>query len=83
MKELLAELVSKAGLSEEQAQKSLDTTLEFVKGKVPPALGDKIEDILSGNFDIMSLVSSFMGGSNSGSTGSESPLDKLKGLFDK
>jgi polyhydroxyalkanoate synthesis regulator phasin len=82
MKELIAELVEKAGLTEEQAQKSVDTTVSFVKQKLPPALGDKIEDILSGNFDMMSLLSAFMGGNQKGEA-NESPLDKLKGMFGK
>jgi len=85
MQELVKQLVEKAGLSEEAAQKAVDTTLEYVKTKVPPMFQDKIEDIFSGKFDVMSLLSSFMGGANKGAEGqnADSPLDALKGMFGK
>lgn len=83
MQELIKELVEKAGLSEEDAQKSVDVTMEFIKGKVPPAFQDKIEDLMNGNFDLMSLMSAFMGGGDKSSKEEASPLDMLKGMFGK
>lgn len=82
MQELIKELIAKAGLSEEMAQKSVSVTKDFIKSKVPPAFQDKIDDILEGKFDVMSLMSAFMSG-NSQSEGNDSgsPLDTLKGMF--
>lgn len=80
MQELIKELTEKAGLSEADAQKSVEVMMEFVKSKVPPAFQDKIEDLVNGKFDMMSLMSAFM---SSKSGGSSSPLDMLKGMFGK
>ncbi len=77
MKELINELVGKAGLSEESAQKAVETTINFVKSKLPPFLSDKVEDLISGKFDMSSLLGGFGGGKE----GEESPLDKLTGMF--
>lgn len=79
MKELINELVSKVGLNEETAAKAVETTLGFVKGKVPPIFADKVEDLMNGNFDISSLLSGLTGEGNK--DGDNNPLDKLKGLF--
>lgn len=75
MQELVNELVQKAGLTPEAAQKSVATTLEFVKSKLPSFLADKIEDLLNGKFDLGSMLGGF------GSGGNDSPLDKLSGMF--
>jgi hypothetical protein len=75
MQELVNELVQKAGLTPEAAQKSVTTTIEFVKSKLPPFLADKVEDLLNGKFDIGSLMGSFGGGKG------DSPLDKLTSMF--
>lgn len=83
MQELVKQLVEKAGLTEEAAQKSVDTMMEYVKSKVPPMFQDKIEDIFSGKFDVMSLLGSFMGGQKAEGTNTDSPLDALKGMFGK
>lgn len=80
MQELINELVEKAGLSEEDAAKSVEVMMAFVKTKVPPAFQDKIEDLVNGKFDMMSLMSAFMSG---GKSGGGSPLDMLKGMFGK
>lgn len=82
MQELIKELIAKAGLSEETAQKSVAVTKDFIKSKVPPAFQDKIDDILEGKFDVMSLMNAFMSGnSQTDGTGNGSPLDTLKGMF--
>lgn len=73
MQELVKELIEKAGLTEEQALKATEVTKEFVKSKVPAGFEDKIDDIMNGKFDPMSMLSSFMNGGN--------PLDKLKNMF--
>jgi hypothetical protein len=77
MQALIDELVAKAGLTPEAAAKSVETTIGFVKSKLPPFLADKVEDLLSGKFDIGSLFGGFGGGG----AADESPLDKLTGMF--
>jgi len=76
MQELVNELVAKAGLTPEAAAKSVETTIGFVKSKLPPFLADKVEDLLNGKFDLASMFGGFGGGENN-----ESPLDKLTGMF--
>lgn len=76
MQALIDELVAKAGLTPEAAAKSVETTIGFVKSKLPPFLADKVEDLLNGKFDLGSLMGGFGGGS-----ADESPLDKLTGMF--
>lgn len=77
MQALINELVEKAGLSEESAQKAVATTINFIKTKLPPGFSDKLEDLISGKFDLSSM---FGGG---GGNDSESPLDKLSNMFGK
>lgn len=76
MQELVNELVEKAGLTPEAAAKSVETTIGFVKSKLPPFLADKVEDLINGKFDLGSMLGGF-GGGDAG----ESPLDKLTGMF--
>ncbi len=75
MQELIKELVEKAGLSEASAQKAVETTITFIKSKLPPIFGDKLDDLIHGKFDLSDM---FGGGDASESDG---PLDKLKGLL--
>jgi hypothetical protein len=77
MQELINELVEKAGLTPESAAKAVDTTIGFVKAKLPPFLSDKVEDLLNGKFDLGAILGGFGGGSGN----SESPLDKLSSMF--
>ena len=79
MQELIKELVEKAGLTEESAKKAVETTVAFIKTKLPAGLSDKVEGLLSGGFDL----SSMFGGSKESDTSDANPLDKLKGLFGK
>lgn len=76
MQELVNELMQKAGLSEESAKKAVETTVSFIKTKLPAGMSDKVEGLLSGNFDLSSM---FGGGSSK--DGDDNPLDKLKGMF--
>lgn len=78
MQELINTIKEKANLSEEDATKAAQAAIEFVKSKVPPFLGDKIEELINGKFDLGSLMGGF-GGGDAG----ESPLDKLSGMFGK
>jgi len=72
MQALINELMEKAGLDATQAEKAVETMMNFIKSKLPAGFSDKVESLLSGNFDL----SSMFGGSSSAS-----PLDALKGMF--
>jgi hypothetical protein len=79
MQELINALIEKANLSPEDAAKAAQTAVDFVKSKVPPFFGDKIEELINGKFDLGSLMGGFGGGGDAG----ESPLDKLGSMFGK
>jgi len=79
MQELINELVQKAGLSPESAEKATVVMVNFMKGKLPAGFSDKVESLLAGDFDLGSMF----GGGASSSTTEDNPLDKLKGLFGK
>lgn len=79
MQELINELVTKANLSPEAAAKAVETTISYVKSKLPPFLGDKVEDLIAGKFDLGSMFGGFGGGSDAGA--GDSPLDKLNNMF--
>ena len=48
MQELRNRLIAEVGLSAEQAQKTIDSVLGFVKSKVPAAMADNIDAMFSG-----------------------------------
>ena len=48
MQELIDQLVSKAGLTQEQAQKAAQTATEFIRSKVPPMFHGMVDSFLSG-----------------------------------
>lgn len=50
---LLEQLKTKAGLSEEQALKAVQTIAEFIKGKVPPMMHGMIDNFLTEEESIM------------------------------
>jgi polyhydroxyalkanoate synthesis regulator phasin len=52
MQELIDKLVTKAGLTLEQATHSVQVMLEHVKTKLPPAFTANIEDLFSGNHTV-------------------------------
>ncbi len=79
MQELINELVEKANLTPEAAAKAVETTVNFVKSKLPPFLSDKVEDLIGGKFDLGSMFGGFGGGGSNDAGGS--PLDKLSGMF--
>lgn len=79
MEELIKELIDKAGLNEDSAQKAVATMVSFVKTKLPDGLSGQVENLLSGNFDISSLF----GGGDNDNEGGNNPLDALKGFLNK
>lgn len=50
---LLEQLKAKAGLSEEQALKAVQTIADFIKGKVPPMMHGMIDNFLTEEESIM------------------------------
>lgn len=74
MQALINELVEKAGLTEEQAQTAVATIMNFIKSRLPAGLSDKVEDLISGKFDLGSM---FGGGNKEGG----SAFDALSGMF--
>jgi hypothetical protein len=46
--ELVNLVSSKAGLSQDQAAKAVDTMLDFIKQKLPPELATQFDALLSG-----------------------------------
>ncbi|MFC6100753.1 hypothetical protein [Olivibacter domesticus] len=74
MENLINELIQKAGLSPEMAQKATSVVLEYVNNNLPDSLKGKGESLLSGNFDVKSLL-----GDNA--EGGDGLIDKVKGMF--
>lgn len=76
MEELIKRLQETVGITAEDAQKTIATTLDFIKEKLPLGLGDKLDDLISGNLNINNLF-----GSNDNNDNNDNPLDKLKNMF--
>lgn len=51
MEDLIKQLQERAGLTEEQAIKSLDVLKEYIQSKVPPMMHPMIESFLADNKD--------------------------------
>lgn len=76
MKEIIDQVVAKVGISPEQAQGSVATVMDFLKGKLPGPIADQLDK--------------FVGGDEEGAEGEEgdgNPLDAAKdavsGFFNK
>ena len=78
MEKLISELVEKAGLSPDMAQKASTVVVDFVKDKLPAGLSEKAEDLLQGKLDFNSILSSLQGGAEGGLGG---VFDKVKDIF--
>ena len=48
MDELIKQVVSKTGISEDQARTAITTVLGFVKGKLPAPIASQIDNALTG-----------------------------------
>ena len=59
MDELIKLVTSKAGISEAQAKKAVETVLGFLKDKLPGPLAGQIDGLLKGN---VSDLTSSLGG---------------------
>lgn len=49
MEDLIKQLTEKAGVTEEQAIKSVEVLKEFIMGKVPPMMHPMIDSFLAGD----------------------------------
>lgn len=49
MNELIQQLVDKAGLTAEQAEKSVDVIKEYIMSKLPPMMQPMVENFLGQN----------------------------------
>lgn len=49
MQELLNKLTAEVGLNAEQASKTLQVVMDFVKSKLPPAIAGNLDNFLAGN----------------------------------
>ncbi|ATL47129.1 hypothetical protein COR50_07985 [Chitinophaga caeni] len=70
MQELIQKLQEKAGITAEQAEKSIDTMKDFIKSKLPAAI--------AGNVDTW-----FAGIANQAETKKESFMDKAEDFLDE
>lgn len=65
MQDLINKVQEKTGLSAEQAQSSVEAVMDFVKGKLPEGLADKVEDMFGGaegeKVEFGGIVDSLMG----------------------
>ena len=72
MKELIDQVVAKVGISPEQAQGSVATVLEFLKGKLPGPIASQLENFVSGDGE---------GGEEGGGNPLDAAKDALGGFF--
>lgn len=49
MDELIALVSQKAGITSEQAQKAVETVIDFAKSKLPEPFASQVEGLLQGN----------------------------------
>ena len=73
MQELITRLTEKAGISTEQATKTIDTIKEFVKEKFP-MLGGAVDNMFAGSADSVTSTAA---------TTTEAPKAEESGMLDK
>lgn len=67
MEELIKQIVSKTGISEDQARNAATTVIGFLKGKLPESIGSHLDSALGsaagalGNVDLGAVTSSLGG----------------------
>ena len=67
MEELVKQIVSKTGISEDQARNAANTVIGFLKGKLPESIGGHLDSALGsaagalGGVDLGSVTSSLGG----------------------
>jgi hypothetical protein len=56
MDELVNQIASRTGLSQEQAQQAADAAIEFIKSKLPEPFASQVDGLLSGGGDASGLL---------------------------
>ncbi len=51
MEELVKMIAKQTGISEDMAQKAVNIVMDYLKDKLPPALGGQLDALLSGKAD--------------------------------
>ncbi len=49
MQQLIDIIVQKTGISQENAQKAAQAAIDFIKGKLPPAVASQVDAVLAGD----------------------------------
>lgn len=87
MQELINKLSEKVGLSADQAKQSVETVMDFVKGKLPAPLADKVEAMFGGaegekiEFGgLMESIGAMFGGAKDNTV---KAMDGAEEIFDK
>lgn len=70
MDELMQAIQQRTGLPADKAQGAAQAALDFLKEDLPAGIGDKLENMISGNTDSIS-------------EGVEGMTDKAKGMFSR
>lgn len=88
MQDLINKVVEKTGINAEQAKGTVETVMEFVKGKLPEGLADKVDDMFGGaegekiEFGgIMDSLAGMFGGAKDSASGTAG--DMVDGVKDK
>ena len=61
MDQLIAQITQRTGISDEQARQAVEIAINFIKTKLPPALGSQLDSLLN----------------SQGNAGTGSPLDSV------
>ena len=59
MEELIKMVSERTGIAPDKAQQAVDTVFSFLKAKLPPAIGNHLDALATGNLE--SMASSFGG----------------------
>ena len=73
MNELIQKVMEKAGITADQSKTSVETVLEFIRGKLPPGI---LDSVLGGK-------SAGAADASAGGLGASDVLGKIGGMFGK
>lgn len=68
MDELMSAIQEKTGLPAEQATAAAQAAMDFLREKLPPGIGDNLDDLIAGNTEAIAEAT-------------EGMTDKIKGMF--
>lgn len=61
MEELIKQVTTRAGISEEQARTAVTTVLGFLKDKLPAAVGGQLENVIAGGGGVAETLGDMAG----------------------